>query len=104
MTHNEISANILGVTVLEFLSLEATARGRDECTCLTCIVGDGDLLCVGCHYRYSVCGDLCVKCYSYEDYCRAEEAAVEAAAVEAEEMAGLVLVDVVDASGRVYTF
>jgi hypothetical protein len=67
-SHAKISADIIQVTVAEYLKLEATARNRGECPCLTCLIGEGDLLCVDCHFKYAIAGtDLCSKCWCYDD-------------------------------------
>lgn len=73
MSLNEITAEILGVTVNELVALVQTAEERGNCTCPTCLIGEGDLLCVACHYRYANCGEMCTKCYSYEEYCQEED-------------------------------
>ena len=63
-----ISAEILDVTVQEYMALEATAKSRDLCHCITCLSGNGDRLCVGCHYRYATLDNQCNKCYADSAY------------------------------------
>lgn len=66
------SAEIIEVTPAEYIALEASARERGGCPCISCLAGEGDRLCVDCHYRYALIGNTCSKCYAERGYTEQE--------------------------------